>query len=883
MTERFVKTSDIYAATEGNEIAVLNAFKVPWKAGQRSHIRCPYPSHGGSSDWRYDEQKKLCFCTCTNKPVKLFSALILVLGENPQDDAAFERVKLEVAERMGWTDLIKTRRGSGPSSPPPPPPLWHEHFKPGKLLNPPDHLRNDDLYFEYMSRRLGVPRDLVPAPATPFVGISSLEYFDQSNGADGKTRKPLCSLPCLVFGMVNHNGDLTGAIRIYLDPTGKDKASLGLDSDGNPRRVKPFTPGTKSGGEIQFGNPKTATVKVCCEGVETGAAVAVAAKADRDDRVLIACAGTASFMAALDRQPGIVRMIAACDRDEAQRTPDKPPSKAGEKAGVTLLTKHHEDVSAALALPGNPGEKVDWLDILRRDGASAVWSGINEAPAFEPPSEPVTAAVIEDEDEGAAARMFDIGSDVELARHALAELEEQHGRILYAEGSFWRYGGTHWVPFDEGSLRLHIHAFDGSTYMTAKGAARIRLSRRQIDSILNEMVPIACQNGKLEPFSEMVPGINCMNGFITFDHEGVPTIVPHSPDHRCRHVIAAKWSGENVTNDRIRGSLLHRLLVGCFKKDPVSGMTDQEKRDAEKDAEGKVKLIAEVMGSAALGMATRITAPKAVVLLGVNAENGKSQVLDIIRGLLPEGAVSSIPAGKMGDEKHVVQLAGKLLNMSDELSSAEAVAGDNFKKIITGNHIEARDVYKSAINFKPKAQHVFATNTLPAFTGGIDRGVRRRLMVIEFNRTIPPSERVPEIGARISTEELDLLLDFAVQGAARLIKQRKFSDLQSSEEAVRKWVLATDPVEAWLEECVVHVTGTSAPRTPTKEAYDAFRQWCDDNGYRLIPSINRFSERIEASGKGYARVRDSKGRYFQGMQIVKDEDAGRIRSFGYPR
>jgi P4 family phage/plasmid primase-like protien len=728
-----------------------------------------------------------------------------------------------------------------------------------------------------MAERLGVERDKVPVPTTPYSGISSLEYFDADDGGQGSRRKPLCSLPCIVFGMVGLDGELTGAIRVYLDRSGRAKAVLGLDAGGKERKVKPFSPGTKSGGEVRFGNAATTTVKIVCEGVETGAAIAyAAAQAGEAERTLIACGGTAGFMAAIDRQPRILRLIAACDRDEKPKRPDKPASKTGQNKGAELLMRHHEDVSSSLALPGFSGEGVDWLDILRRDGADAVWNGIIHAPAFKPPPIPIEAA----EDDEVGPRMLQLGSDVEIARQALADLEARYGKVVYAEGSFWRYSGTHWLPFDESSLRLHVHSFDGSTYATAKGMSVIKLTRRQIDSILNEMIPIAGMNGNSETFAETVPGINCLNGFIVFNNEGEATLLPHSPEHRCRHVIAAEWSRRPVDENRMRGSLLSRLLVGCFKSDASGKRSDKEVEEARKDAEDKIKVLAEVMGAAALGMATRIQAPKAVVLLGPSAQNGKSQVLDIIRGLLPPSAVSSIPAGKMGDEKHLIQLVGKLLNMSDELSSAESIAGDNFKKVVTGNDIEARDVFKSAISFRPKAQHVFATNGLPSFKGGIDRGVRRRLIVLEFNRVIPPSERVAEIGQRIAREELDLLLDFAVEGASRLLKQGKFTDLRSSEDAVRKWVLHTDPVEAWLEECVTCVSGTDVPRVATSEAYSHFREWCGRSGYTLVPPINKFSERVETAGKGIGKVRDSKGRYFTGM--VYSEEGRAFRSFGTP-
>jgi P4 family phage/plasmid primase-like protien len=398
---------------------------------------------------------------------------------------------------------------------------------------------------------------------------------------------------------------------------------------------------------------------------------------------------------------------------------------------------------------------------------------------------------------------------------------------------------------------------------------RVRLGKTRIDSILNELGAILRQAAFFEdhPF-----GINCLSGFITFQ-EGAPKLVPHDPAHRQRHVLPGRWetgsSGELPEN-----SFLARLLYGSFKDDD--------------DAGSKIDLIAEIAGAAALGHGPKHTAPKAVVLLGRTAENGKSQVLDLLRGLLPSSAVSSLPPSRFGDDRHIVKLVGKLLNTSDELGAAEAIASDRFKTIITGEPVTGRDVYRPAIGFRPQAQHVFACNQLPAFQGGMDRGVLRRLMPITFNRTIPEKERIPHIGMRVIEQELDLLLAFAVQGAARLLDRGHFPELPSSREALSEWAQGADPVLGWLEDrvrpVVLAVVGEEPHRRASRAAYDDFKQWAASEGYsaNTLPSINNFSQRVAAAGasRGITYKRSGGFRGFVGMrfkpryQVVANETVG---------
>jgi P4 family phage/plasmid primase-like protien len=288
------------------------------------------------------------------------------------------------------------------------------------------------------------------------------------------------------------------------------------------------------------------------------------------------------------------------------------------------------------------------------------------------------------------------------------------------------------------------------------------------------------------------------------------------------------------------------------------------------DAAAKIDLLAEIVGAAALGYGTRLRQPRAVILKGETAENGKSQILDLARGLLPVSAICSVTAGRVGDERHIIGLAGKLLNASDELSSADAIASDTFKAIVTGEPVEGRDVYKSRIEFRPVAQHLFATNTLPTFAGGMDRGVQRRLLVIPFNRVIPEGERVEAIGRRIAEEEADLLLAWAVDGAARLIRQRDFSIPASSRAALQDWLYGADPVLAWVGERVnVPPTCSAEARVRTSYAYQQFHGWAVAEGYKreMLPAINGFVQRIKANTPGVRYSRTCEGRFFLGMII----------------
>lgn len=445
------------------------------------------------------------------------------------------------------------------------------------------------------------------------------------------------------------------------------------------------------------------------------------------------------------------------------------------------------------------------------------------------------------------------GTDVAIARQIAVRLGD--GRpTVFDEGALWAYRDTHWSEVEHHRLRRLVHQYDGAPCHVG---GDVKLSAARVSGVINELAAILTQQGF---FADAPSGINCSSGFITFGDEGIPTIVPHDPNHRQRHLLPGRWAPGAAPNPR-KGSLLAKLLDGVFFGDP--------------DAQEKVALLAEVAGVAAIGLATKLRSPRAIILHGPQAENGKSQILELLRGLLPPTAISAIPPSKLGVDHHKIALVGKLLNCADELSSAAAVAGDDFKSFVTGDLVNGRDLYKSTRSFRPIAQHVFAANVLPPFTGGMDRGVQRRLLLIPFRRVIPSEERIEQIGRRIATEEGDELLAWAVDGAARLIVNRRFTEPASSVKALREWLLAADPVLAWAAACLRVNTDEcdGLTKTRTSDAHRSFKTWSIDQGYpeKTIPMVGTFTKRLTAniSGLLYKRRRD--GRFLWNAYIVAND------------
>ena len=574
-----------------------------------------------------------------------------------------------------------------------------------------------------------------------------------------------------------------------------------------------ITYGKINGAKIRLPGTTMAGAVTLTEGPEDGLSVWIAT----GQEVWITC-GVSNF-AEVPLPDGTPVTIAAQN--------DPPGCKAANTLRKAVGRLRDRGFNVTVVRP--PAGIKDWNDLLRKGGVDAVRAAMDIGASAAP-----SQGADEQEPYGIDEREsvnLGIGSDIEIARRVAADMAASFGTVVYCDGRFWKYSNSAWEQIDEAQCRAAVHKYDGAGYLTPAGEpSMVRLSKSRTDSILHEL---SFMIGDVEFFSMQRVGINCVSGFIEFDRVGTPSLVPHHPDHRCRHTLPGCWPCES-TAERAAGSLFSRLIGGCFKGDA--------------DAAEKINMIGEIAGAAALGYSTKLKKPMAIILKGETAENGKSQILDVIRGLLPKTAISSIPPNKFSDERFIVSLASKLLNASDELTSSSAIGSDVFKSVVTGEPVSGRDVYRSSIEFRPVALNIFATNDLPTFRGGMDRGVMRRLLVIPFTRVIPVGERVEGIGRRVATEESDLLLGYAVQGASRLIRRGVYQELPTCTTALLNWARGADPIQAWAG--MIDITGDQRDRVLTRDAFATFKEWALAEGYRAeaIPAVNNFAQRLVAHG-----------------------------------
>jgi putative DNA primase/helicase len=146
------------------------------------------------------------------------------------------------------------------------------------------------------------------------------------------------------------------------------------------------------------------------------------------------------------------------------------------------------------------------------------------------------------------------------------------------------------------------------------------------------------------------------------------------------------------------------------------------------------------------------------------------------------------------------QLVGKIANIGDD-SGADLLQNTAiFKKIVTGDSLTVEFKHGQPFNFSNKAKMLFSANNLPPSSDKSD-GFFRRIVIIPFSAKFTPQTPGydPNIIEKITTEEArSYLLNLALNGAIRLLKNGEFDVPEEVENLTRLYEINNNTVLQWL-------------------------------------------------------------------------------------
>jgi len=212
----------------------------------------------------------------------------------------------------------------------------------------------------------------------------------------------------------------------------------------------------------------------------------------------------------------------------------------------------------------------------------------------------------------------------------------------------------------------------------------------------------------------------------------------------------------------------------------------------------------------------------------VRGGNGKSVLLKVATALVGKENAAHVPLQELVDQRfYRAELISKRLNVYADIEQVSPKQQAILKALISGDPILAERKYRDPVSFSNQAVMVFSCNELPNL-GGKTYSIQRRLILIPFRQTFSGKEADKELIDKLTTPtELSGLINRALIGYQRLIRQGDFTVPAESKRLLVDYLEATDSVAMFIKERVHEVEGV---RVSKADLYGEYVDYCCGNG-----------------------------------------------------
>jgi len=206
--------------------------------------------------------------------------------------------------------------------------------------------------------------------------------------------------------------------------------------------------------------------------------------------------------------------------------------------------------------------------------------------------------------------------------------------------------------------------------------------------------------------------------------------------------------------------------------------------------------------------------------------NGKSVTVEVIRELMGDYA-AIIESEQFIDTRNaphptsLMKLMGARFATCNEIEGNAKLSEVKVKRLTGGDRLQARSMGKDFVEFNPTFKPILIANSRPTIQE-TDEAIRRRLVVIPFDVTIPRGERDPNLKAKLVTE-LSGVLTWAIEGCQAWQRAGGLNAPLEVENATLCYFDENDSVQAFIDDACL--TGKSE-KVPKGELYEAYSEWC---------------------------------------------------------
>jgi len=384
----------------------------------------------------------------------------------------------------------------------------------------------------------------------------------------------------------------------------------------------------------------------------------------------------------------------------------------------------------------------------------------------------------------------------------LKYFEQKHSFICDDNANVFLWNGRHW----ESCKDSYIHAF-----------AEEHFDPSPSNTMCNEFLSkVHRTNVRSEDFfgKNIEKKINLQNGVLDFS-TGVPHLIPSCKDLGFMYCAEYEYDPHATA---------HRFKK--FMEEITCGRKELE------------YFIMEYIAYALMDVDCKEQV--AMILLGDGA-NGKSTLIEVIKGLVGRKAYSILNLEQIQNEQQAAQLQGKLFNLSEETPKDSMAESSHFKNLVSGGEISVKTVYKPPYLIRNRAKIIVAANSMPNSKDN-SHGFWRRFKIVPFDAIFTKKSQDKNLKS-ILLKELSGIINLVVEAHKRYTGQGGFTesvDIEAANKAYRNENTLSDFFTDLLD-----ITYKDDDRLTINAVYSEYLKYCERNHVKYPVNKNNFGKDLK--------------------------------------
>jgi len=354
------------------------------------------------------------------------------------------------------------------------------------------------------------------------------------------------------------------------------------------------------------------------------------------------------------------------------------------------------------------------------------------------------------------------------------------------------------------------------------------------------------------------------------------------------HLINCNNGIYNIDTNKF---ISHTPKYFFLNKIPVNYDADAKSKEFEtfiqqilsKEKERRKKLEDTIQEHIGYGLYNKFNIDNFIVIDG-GGRNGKTTLFETLETFYGSNNICAVTLQDLNNRPFTLhKLYGKMANISDDLPP-KAVNDTGVIKKITGGSPLWADVKHSidGIRFTNTSKQWFGCNQLPSVSDMSDAFYGRMMHITFLNRYLKDKEEIDDkhsfkqdgdLADKLATDEnLSAMLNYAIEGLRRLLKNKDFSYPTSVDERRDIYLKKSNPLFAFIEEeCEM---GDQDWCITVANLHKAVNTYCDGNGFNRISSVHALTKGLNDMGRGLILTRKivngERQRVWEGLRSLTD-------------